>query len=64
MGTIVRKAFAQAEVPFRFSVEVRYCNTACVLAESGVGVAWSTHYPRSSPGITTWPSAPFLPPRW
>lgn len=39
MGTIVRKAFAQAEVPFRFSVEVRYCNTACVLAESGVGVA-------------------------
>ncbi|AZO77023.1 MULTISPECIES: LysR family transcriptional regulator [unclassified Bosea (in: a-proteobacteria)] len=39
MGTIVRKAFAQADVPFRFSVEVRYCNTACVLAESGVGVA-------------------------
>lgn len=39
MGTIVRKAFAQAEVPFRFSVEVRYCNTACVLAEGGVGVA-------------------------
>ena len=39
MGTIVRKAFAQADVPFKFSVEVRYCNTACVLAESGVGVA-------------------------
>nr|WP_047579533.1 LysR family transcriptional regulator [Methylobacterium sp. ZNC0032] len=39
MGTIVRRAFAQADVPFRFSVEVRYCNTACVLAESGVGVA-------------------------
>ncbi|MGO4407111.1 LysR family transcriptional regulator [Bosea sp. RAF48] len=39
MGTIVRRAFAQADVPFRFSVEVRYCNTACVLAENGVGVA-------------------------
>lgn len=52
MGMIVRSAFAQAEVPFRFSVEVRYCNTACVLAESGVGVAvvdplspvFSAHY--------------------
>lgn len=52
MGMIVRRAFAQAEVPFRFSVEVRYCNTACVLAESGVGVAvvdplspvFSAHY--------------------
>ncbi|AMJ60980.1 LysR family transcriptional regulator [Bosea sp. PAMC 26642] len=39
MGTILRKAFADAGEPFRFSVEVRYCNTACVLAESGVGVA-------------------------
>jgi hypothetical protein len=39
MGTIVRRAFAQADVPHRFSVEVRYCNTACVLAESGVGIA-------------------------
>ncbi len=39
MGTIVRRAFAEAGVPFRFSVEVRYCNTACVLAESGVGIA-------------------------
>lgn len=39
MGTIVRSAFAEAGEPFRFSVEVRYCNTACVLAESGVGVA-------------------------
>lgn len=39
MGTILRNAFAEAGEPFRFSVEVRYCNTACVLAESGVGVA-------------------------
>lgn len=39
MGTILRRAFAEAKEPYRFSVEVRYCNTACVLAESGVGVA-------------------------
>lgn len=39
MGTILRKAFAHAGEPFRLSVEVRYCNTACVLARSGVGVA-------------------------
>lgn len=39
MGSIVRNAFAEAGVPYRFSVEVRYCNTACVLAESGVGIA-------------------------
>ncbi len=39
MGTILRGAFTEAGEPFRFSVEVRYCNTACVLAESGVGVA-------------------------
>lgn len=39
MGTIVRQAFAEAGQPFGFSVEVRYCNTACVLAENGVGVA-------------------------
>jgi DNA-binding transcriptional LysR family regulator len=39
MGTILRRAFADADEPFRFSVEVRYCNTACVLAENGVGIA-------------------------
>ncbi|HUZ63822.1 MAG TPA: LysR family transcriptional regulator [Acetobacteraceae bacterium] len=39
MGTAVRRAFEQAGQPFDFAVEVRYCNAACVLAESGVGVA-------------------------
>lgn len=39
MGTIVRRAFAEAGEPIRPSVEVRYCNTACALAESGFGVA-------------------------
>lgn len=39
MGTILRRAFEKAGERFEFSVEVRYCNTACVLAEAGVGVA-------------------------
>lgn len=39
MGTLLRQAFATAGVPFLCSVEVRYCNTACVLADNGVGVA-------------------------
>ncbi|MGE0751618.1 MAG: LysR family transcriptional regulator [Variibacter sp.] len=39
MGTIVRQAFEKAGEAFSFAVEVRYCNTACVLAEAGVGVA-------------------------
>jgi DNA-binding transcriptional LysR family regulator len=39
MGTLLRQAFSEANETFDFAVEVRYCNTACVLAESGVGVA-------------------------
>ena len=39
MGTIVRHAFSQAMQPFAFTVEVRYCHTACLLADSDVGVA-------------------------
>jgi DNA-binding transcriptional LysR family regulator len=39
LGTLVRQAFLQANCPFNFSVEVRYCQTACVLAESGIGAA-------------------------
>jgi DNA-binding transcriptional LysR family regulator len=39
LGEAVRDSFRRAGVPFNFAVEVRYCNTACVLAESGVGAA-------------------------
>ena len=39
MGTPLRKAFADAGEPFEFAAEVRYGHTACVLVESGVGVA-------------------------
>jgi DNA-binding transcriptional LysR family regulator len=39
LGEAVRASFREAGAPFNFAVEVRYCNTACVLAESGVGAA-------------------------
>lgn len=39
MGALLRAAFEEAGEAFECSVEVRYCNTACVLAEAGVGVA-------------------------
>lgn len=39
LGEAVRRSFDKARAPFRHTVEVRYCNTACVLAASGVGAA-------------------------
>jgi DNA-binding transcriptional LysR family regulator len=39
LGEAVRESFRQAGTPFNFNVEVRYCHTACVLAENGVGAA-------------------------
>ena len=39
LGEALRTSFEQAAVPFVPTVEVRYCNTACVLAAAGVGVA-------------------------
>jgi DNA-binding transcriptional LysR family regulator len=39
LGEAVRSSFEQAGVPFRPTVEVRYCNTACTLAAARVGVA-------------------------
>jgi DNA-binding transcriptional LysR family regulator len=39
MGEAVRDTFVKADMPFQPTVEVRYCNTACVLAATGVGVA-------------------------
>lgn len=39
LGEAVRDSFAQADAPFAPTVEVRYCNTACVLAATGVGIA-------------------------
>lgn len=39
LGEAVRTSFERAGAPFSPTVEVRYCNTACVLAAAGVGVA-------------------------
>lgn len=39
MGNLVRSIFETAGVPYRFSVEVRYCHAACILASNRVGVA-------------------------
>ncbi|MDH6256248.1 LysR family transcriptional regulator [Bradyrhizobium sp. BR13661] len=39
LGEAVRDSFARAGAPFQPTVEVRYCNTACVLASAGVGAS-------------------------
>ncbi|CAH2602285.1 LysR family transcriptional regulator [Rhodovastum atsumiense] len=39
MGAAVRRAFADLHQPFTFTVEVRYCETACVLAAAGLGAS-------------------------
>src|SRR5919204_1339129 len=39
LGEAVRESFALAGAPFQPTVEVRYCNTPCVLAAAGVGAA-------------------------
>jgi DNA-binding transcriptional LysR family regulator len=39
MGEAVRRSFEAAAQAFNFTMEVRYCNTACALVEAGVGVA-------------------------
>ncbi|MNI06575.1 HTH-type transcriptional activator CmpR [compost metagenome] len=39
MGNLVRTIFDKANVPYQFSIEVRYCHAACILASNGVGVA-------------------------
>lgn len=39
LGEAVRASFEKAGAVFDPTVEVRYCNTACVLAAAGVGVA-------------------------
>jgi DNA-binding transcriptional LysR family regulator len=39
MGIAVRDAFLAERQPFGFRAEVRYCDTACVLAAAGLGAA-------------------------
>ncbi|MBZ0123090.1 MAG: LysR family transcriptional regulator, partial [Roseovarius sp.] len=39
LGAAVRRSYEAAGVALDYVIEVRYCNTACVLAEAGLGVA-------------------------
>ncbi|CAM5194937.1 hypothetical protein CDEF62S_01621 [Castellaniella defragrans] len=39
LGPVISNAFRDAGVPYRSSVEVRYSETACLLARAGAGIA-------------------------
>ena len=61
LGEALRHSFTQANVPFRPVVEVRYCNTACVLAAARVGVAVVDPYSPRQGGSHDLEVRPFLP---
>ena len=44
LGIILRQAFEKVGAPYTPRVEVRYCHTAAVLANAGIGVAIVDHY--------------------
>ncbi|PCH81092.1 MAG: transcriptional regulator [Hyphomicrobiales bacterium] len=56
LGASVRSAFGTAGIPMRSKVEVRYCHTACILANAGIGVAvvdpFSAHFAKSLDVVT------------
>jgi len=61
MGEAVRSSFEQAGVPFMPTVEVRYCNTACVLAAAGVGVSVVDQFSPRQGGSHELVVRPFVP---
>lgn len=61
LGEAVRGAFEKAREPYRHAVEVRYCNTACVLAASGVGVAVVDPFSPTAGGAHDLAIRPFVP---
>jgi DNA-binding transcriptional LysR family regulator len=61
LGEAVRESFLQAKAPFRPAVEVRYCNTACVLAAAGVGASVVDPFSPSQGGDHKLVVRPFLP---
>lgn len=56
LGASVRSAFDTAGVPYMSDVQVRYCHTACVLANAGIGVAvvdpWSAKFTQAQEIVT------------
>lgn len=61
LGEAVRKSFADEGVPFHPNVEVRYCNTACVLVAAGVGLAVVDPFSPYQGGNHSVVIRPFLP---
>ncbi len=61
MGEAVRDSFERDGTPFHATVEVRYCNTACVLAAAGVGVAVVDPFSPHLGGSHELAVVPFLP---
>ncbi len=61
LGEAIRNSFDQAGAPFQPTVEVRYCNTACVLAAAGVGVAVVDPYSPRQGGSHELVVRPFVP---
>jgi DNA-binding transcriptional LysR family regulator len=61
LGEAVRDSFGQSGAAFRPVVEVRYCNTACVLAGAGVGAAVVDPFSPRQGGSHELESRPFVP---
>ncbi|RZN10943.1 transcriptional regulator [Bradyrhizobium genosp. SA-3] len=61
LGEAVRASFASAGAPFQPTVEVRYCNTACVLAAAGVGASVVDPFSPHQAGSRELVIRPFLP---
>ena len=61
LGEAVRASFEQAGARYEATVEVRYCNTACVLAAAGLGVAVVDPFSPSQGGSHELAVRPFTP---
>ena len=61
LGEVVRQSFHQSAVAYRPAIEVRYCNTACVLATAGVGAAVVDPFSPTQDGSRSLVVRPFRP---
>ena len=61
LGKLVRQAFDEAGRRFDFSVEVRNCHTACILAETGLGASVVDPFSATFGGWRNLMTRPFLP---
>lgn len=61
MGNLVRSAFHQAGCEFGYKIGVRYAETACRLADSGLGVTVVDHFTASDGSCANTVIRPFFP---